>query len=199
MIRFRHRAAVVTTVVLTILTTLALAPSVGATFPGRNGLIAFHADVGDNGPQIFTVRSNGHQLRQITHVDGVAAQPDWSPDGRQIAFTLNECAIALVDADGANLHEIASDPDAVPQRRELHPGRGTARLHPLRRCGRDRTDVEHEDRRLGPAVHHRRRWARSERLARRPEDQLQGWAGRRLVRREHRRHAESSRSRRRSR
>ena len=81
----------------------------GATFPDRNGLIAFHADVGDNGPQIFTVRSNGHQLRQITHVDGVAALPDWSPDGRRIAFTLNECAIALMDADGGNLHEVASD------------------------------------------------------------------------------------------
>jgi Tol biopolymer transport system component len=104
-------AAVLATVVLTTLATLALAPGVGATFPGRNGLIAFHADSGENGPQIFTIRSNGHELRQITHVDGAAAQPDWSPDGRQIAFTLNECAIALMDADGGNLHEIASDPD----------------------------------------------------------------------------------------
>jgi Tol biopolymer transport system component len=111
-IRFRPRAAVLTTVVLTILSSLAFAPGAGATFPDRNGLIAFQADIGDNGPQVFTIRSNGHELRQITHGDGVAAQPDWSPDGRQIAFTLNECAIALVDADGANVHEIASDPDA---------------------------------------------------------------------------------------
>lgn len=112
MIRFRHRAAILTTVVLTFLTTLAVAPNVSATFPGRNGLIAFHATVGEDGPQIFTVRSNGHQLRQLTNVEGAAALPDWSPDGRQIAFTLNDCAIALVDADGANLHEIASDPGA---------------------------------------------------------------------------------------
>ncbi len=97
---------------LIALAMLAVASSVGATYPGRNGLIAFHADVGDNGPQIFAVRSNGKQLRQITHVDGVAALPDWSPDGRQIVFTLNECSIGLVDADGGNLHEIASDPDA---------------------------------------------------------------------------------------
>jgi Tol biopolymer transport system component len=99
------------TVVLTALATLALAPSAGATYPARNGLIAFHAFIGDSGPQIFTVRSNGHQLRQITDVDGSAAKPDWSPDGRQIAFTLNDCAIAVMDWDGANLHEIASDPD----------------------------------------------------------------------------------------
>jgi Tol biopolymer transport system component len=109
--RTSHRAAVLATVVLTTLATLALAPGVGATFPDRNGLIAFQADLGDNGQQIFTIRSNGHQLTQITDVDGFAAGPDWSPDGRQIAFSFNECAIALMDADGGNLHEIASDPD----------------------------------------------------------------------------------------
>jgi Tol biopolymer transport system component len=112
MIRSSRRAGVLATAVLTTLATLALAPGVGATFPARNGLIAFQANVGDTGPQIFTVRSNGKQLRQVTHVDGVAAQPDWSPDGRQIAFTLNECSIALVDVDGGNLDEIASEPDA---------------------------------------------------------------------------------------
>ena len=94
------------------LATLALASGASATAPGRNGLIAFHADVGDDGPQIFTVRSNGKQLRQVTHVDGVAALPDWSPDGRRIVFTLNECSIALMDADGGNIHEIATDAGA---------------------------------------------------------------------------------------
>jgi Tol biopolymer transport system component len=106
--RTSRLVAVLGTLVITI---LALAPNAAATFPGRNGLIAFQANIGDNGPQIFTVRSNGHDLRQITHVDGVAALPDWSPDGRRIAFTLNECAIALMDADGGNLHEVVSDPD----------------------------------------------------------------------------------------
>ena len=100
----------VTVMLISAVATLALASTVGATYPGRNGLIAFHADVGDDGPQIFTIRSNGKQLRQITHVDGVAALPDWSPDGRRIALTLNECAIAVMDADGGNLHEVASDP-----------------------------------------------------------------------------------------
>jgi Tol biopolymer transport system component len=91
--------------------TLALAPGVGATFPNRNGLIAFQADI-DDGAQIFTIRPNGKKLRQITNVDGVAALPDWSPDGRHIVFTLDECTIAVMDADGGNLHAIASEPDA---------------------------------------------------------------------------------------
>ncbi len=111
MLQYQRRIAIVTIAVLTTLATFALATGVGATFPGRNGLIAFHAEL-DGGPQIFTLRSNGKQLRQITHVDGAAALPDWSPDGRQIVFTLNECAIALMDADGGNLREIASEPDA---------------------------------------------------------------------------------------
>ncbi|MBA2721245.1 MAG: PD40 domain-containing protein [Chloroflexi bacterium] len=105
-----RRAAILAIAVLTTVATLALATGVGATVPGRNGLIAFHADIGDAGPQIFTMRSNGKQVRQITHVDGVAAMPDWSPDGRQIAFTLNDCAIGMMDADGGNVHEVASDP-----------------------------------------------------------------------------------------
>jgi Tol biopolymer transport system component len=110
MTRTSRRGPILAIAALTILATLALAPGAGATSPNRNGLIAFHADVGDDGPQIFTIRSNGKQLRQVTHVDGVAALPDWSPDGRRIVFTLNECAIAIMDADGASLHEIASDP-----------------------------------------------------------------------------------------
>jgi Tol biopolymer transport system component len=108
--RTSHRARVVATMVLTTLATMALAPGVGATFPDRNGLIAFQANVGE-GIQIFTVRSNGHQLRQITNVDGAAAVADWSPDGRRIALTINECSVAIMDADGGNLSVIAEDPD----------------------------------------------------------------------------------------
>jgi hypothetical protein len=37
-----------------------------ATFPGRNGLIAFQVQT-DAGLQIFTVRPNGQDLHQITN------------------------------------------------------------------------------------------------------------------------------------
>ena len=97
-----------------------------ATFPGRNGLIAFQAQT-DAGLQIFTVRPNGHDLRQITHVDGDAVLPDWSPDGRQIVFEIDRpnptvCSIAVMNADGNDIVELTppnaniceSDPSFTP-------------------------------------------------------------------------------------
>jgi len=108
----RARAPISTIAVLTTIAVLAmaLAPSVAATNPDRNGLIAFQAAVGD-GQQVFTIRSNGKQLRQITHVDGVAGAADWSPDGQRLAITVDECTITLIDADGGNPQAIAPDPD----------------------------------------------------------------------------------------
>ena len=87
--------------------TLVLASTAHATFPARNGLIAFMADTG-SGYQIYTMRPDGHHLRQITHVNGDALKPDWSPDGRRIAFALNECSIAIMNADGGDLSVLPS-------------------------------------------------------------------------------------------
>jgi Tol biopolymer transport system component len=106
-----RRRSIVAIALLTTLATMALAPGVAATFPARNGLIAFQAEV-EGGVQLFTIRPNGKQLHQVTHVDGAAALPDWSPDGRQIVFTLDECSIALINADGGDLHEVAADAGA---------------------------------------------------------------------------------------
>ena len=104
MSRFRLLSSMVA---MAVLTTLVLAPTAHATFPARNGLIAFMADTG-GGYQLYTVRPNGRDLRQITHVDGDAIKPDWSPDGRRIAFALNECSVALMNADGSGLRVLPS-------------------------------------------------------------------------------------------
>ena len=109
MLHVRRRAVIPTIVAFVILATLALAPAATATFPDRNGRIAFQAQTG-HGVQIFTVRPNGRDLRQITHVDGDALYPDWSPDGLQIAFAFNDCSVGIMDADGGNLSLIADDP-----------------------------------------------------------------------------------------
>jgi Tol biopolymer transport system component len=90
---------------------LATSTQVRATTPGRNGRITFQVDSG-SGNQIYTVRSNGRDLRQITHVNGEAKVPDWSPDGRRIAFEHDQdngvvCAnVALVNPDGSDLVEL---------------------------------------------------------------------------------------------
>jgi Tol biopolymer transport system component len=81
--------------------------SASATFPGHNGLIAFQADVG-NGNQLYTVKANGHDLRQITDVDGEATTPDWSPNGHWIAFSLNECTVAIIHPDGTGMRTVPS-------------------------------------------------------------------------------------------
>ena len=107
--RISRRAGALTLIVAVLLTT-ALAPSTSATNPGRNGRIAFQAAT-DEGLQIFTVRSNGKDLRQLTHVDGDASTVDWSPDGRRLAFSVNECSIGVIDADGDNYELVAEDPD----------------------------------------------------------------------------------------
>ena len=83
------------------------------TFPGRNGRIAFQAQVTpDAHIQIYTVRANGHDLRQVTNFpEADATNPDWSPQGRQIAFEIDRdqppfCGIARMNPDGSDIVEL---------------------------------------------------------------------------------------------
>lgn len=78
-----HRGAL--TAALAGIAALAFASPALATFPGRNGPLAFSGNT-DDGAQLFTVGKHGRDLRQITHVGGDALHPDWSPDGRRIVF-----------------------------------------------------------------------------------------------------------------
>jgi Tol biopolymer transport system component len=82
------------------------APTVLATYPGRDGRIAFQAATPD-GTQIFTMNRSGGDIRQLTHIQPRddadtpgAGAPDWSPDGRTIAFSVNDCQVGLVSGDG---------------------------------------------------------------------------------------------------
>jgi Tol biopolymer transport system component len=82
-------------------------PTASATYSGHNGLIVFGA-VTSSGSQLFTVRPNGHDLRQITDAPGEAVNPDWSPDGRIIVYehdwdTESQCAtVDVINPDGSN-------------------------------------------------------------------------------------------------
>src|SRR5436305_6849518 len=102
------------------LVALALAGPAYATYPGHNGRIAFQSATAQ-GIQIFTVRPNGRDLRQTTHVSGDAIGPDWSPDGRLIAFDIeiaDSGQIAIVKADGTGLGTLPAAPGHL---REVAP------------------------------------------------------------------------------
>jgi Tol biopolymer transport system component len=106
--------ALVLAIIGAVLATAVLASTASATFPDRDGLLVFQAQTA-SGVQLFTMRPNGHGLRQITHIDGDALNPDWSPDGRRIAFAVNECSVGFVDPDGDHLTVIPPLPgDGVP-------------------------------------------------------------------------------------
>jgi Tol biopolymer transport system component len=98
--RLLRRAVFVALVAAAICATVT--PRAGATAPGKNGLIAFNAITADGTNQIFTVRPNGKELRQITHLPGDALVPDWSPDGTQLAFEVDGADGAFVETIGAD-------------------------------------------------------------------------------------------------
>ncbi|TCN40128.1 WD40 repeat protein [Kribbella orskensis] len=112
----RFRIACALSVLAVSLSLVSPVPA-NATFPARNGLIAFGADTG-SGTQLFTVGRNGHDLRQITHGPGEATTPDWSADGEWLAYSLDECTIALVRADGTDQRVI---PSQTPEGCETDP------------------------------------------------------------------------------
>lgn len=102
---------VVAAIGLVVALVVAFASPAGATYRGHNGLIAFAAQTGD-WTQLYTVRADGHGLRQITHqTDADASAPDWSPDGRWIVYSLeNEAGahLVLIRQDGSQPRDLGA-------------------------------------------------------------------------------------------
>lgn len=113
-----HVRRLASVAVFAILVALPMASPALATVPGKNGLIVFRADVG-SGYQIYTMRSNGRDVRQITHVDGDALQPHWSPDARRIAFEFDHpdgsvfCSVDVMNADGSDIVDLTTSANPV--------------------------------------------------------------------------------------
>ena len=92
-------------------------PPAGAETPpasgggGPEGKIAFVSFEGDN-QEIYVMKPDGSDKRNITNDPATDFDPDWSPDGKRIAFVSDrsgQVSIYVMDADGSNLRRITAD------------------------------------------------------------------------------------------
>ena len=70
----------------------------------------------DSGSALFTVRTSGERLRQITSFALGAGDADWSPDGRRIVFEAypspsSRGDVYVVRDDGTGLRNLTGNPD----------------------------------------------------------------------------------------
>jgi Tol biopolymer transport system component len=91
---------------------VALVSTAHATFPGKNGRIAFV-----QGPDIFTMNPDGSDVRQLTTFpdDNGAFWENWSADGKLLVFSRFPAPdffgqLWLMNADGGNQHLLLNDP-----------------------------------------------------------------------------------------
>jgi TolB protein len=104
-----RRTILITALALVI--TGAAAATAGATFPGRNGPIAYRQfDPATGRFPLLRALPDGTQVTELTALPGLFS--DWRADGRRIAFDFfdddgNE-QIATMTADGADLRTITS-------------------------------------------------------------------------------------------
>jgi TolB protein len=99
-----------------------------ATFPGTNGRIAFDSPPGTGNQNIFTMQSDGSDVRQLTNVPSgeEASVPQWSPDGKSITYQQGAAdaptvQIMLMNANGSNQHAVFSDPSYQDQLPSFSP------------------------------------------------------------------------------
>ncbi len=112
--RFGPRAwlAVATTTLVAL--TLGAAGPAHATFPGRNGKVAYvdsprSTGNGDGRPQVFTMQKDGTHQQQVTF-GGMNDNPAWAPHGHRILFRHwrhdGRTALKVMDAHGRHQRRV---------------------------------------------------------------------------------------------
>jgi TolB protein len=82
---------------------LALVTLAAAALAGCGGGLSEH-------DQLFVVRADGSNRRQITHGDLSHVAPSWSPEGRRVAFAAARCGLVslqVVARDGGDPHTLS--------------------------------------------------------------------------------------------
>jgi Tol biopolymer transport system component len=94
-----------------------------ATFPGKNGRIAFVF-----GPDIYTMNPDGSDVRQLTNLgkDNSASWESWSADGKHIVFCEFPAPdfngqLWIMDADGKNQHLVLAEHGITEERPSFSP------------------------------------------------------------------------------
>jgi len=108
---------------------LTLAVPASATFPGKNGRVAFVGNPGPNGGDIFTMNPDGSDVKQLTTIaanGGAACCGFWSPDGRQLLFAAQPAGaptyqLWMMNADGSNQRQLLSDPNGYDMEPSFSP------------------------------------------------------------------------------
>jgi TolB protein len=127
--RRTSRRVVVTVAFAATLVIASVVPA-HATAPGRNGRIAFrrYFNAKQTRGAIFTIRPNGAGLLQVTHRgrDVLDTNPDWSPDGRWIAYYRRAPGepgrIFKVRPDGTDVTRLSHDPcDSISCVEDVEP------------------------------------------------------------------------------
>ena len=169
----------------------------------RDRTVAYTAEAA-GARQVFTLSLRGGYPAQLTASDKPASDPQWSPDGRRIAFVRDE-EIWVVEADGSRLTKVVGKPGGGRAPRWSPDGHRLAFLSrrrgwtqiwlidaPVPRRGRPATEPKPP--RADRPDRERRRRRRVRVVARRPPDRGDGPA--RPGRRGDRRRSPSSTSRR---
>lgn len=93
-------------------------PSLSETEPAWSGAddrVAFTVMSPDgSGGDIYTVRADGSDLRQLTTHGAADRHPTFSPDGSRIAFASDRSGnfeIYVMDADGSDVRQVTGHPD----------------------------------------------------------------------------------------
>jgi Tol biopolymer transport system component len=140
--------AILTVVALVVGVLAVTGGSASATFPGKNGRIAFATDTGISPQVIKTVKRDGTDLtRVIAH----AVDPDWAPDGRTIVFERDHkggCSIQISNPNGAGIVDLTGsrsgceqDPSFTPDGRRILFTRNNRAIWRMNLTGGARTRV----------------------------------------------------------